>query len=174
MSASRASRSYLALNVALSLARGLPFFRWKASPRRASGYWRWGKSGRLVASSSGSVAHLPDLNQQTINQFGDVLLAFPNGFCLDVEGKVIPRLDIASLGNDLARRDEDAGGKVIGFRDLVNQLPEKGVNQVERVLQSGYPAGTVHDLPFVIVVLPRSEAYSRFPEIAPSPAKDGE
>lgn len=135
-------------------------------------YWRWGKNGRLVANSVGRIVQLPQLGQHALNQLGDVLLAFPNGFCLDVEGKVVPRLDISSVGDDLARRDEDAGGKLTGFCDLVNHLPKQAGNEVERVLHDGDRPGVVHDLPFVIVVLPRSEAYSRFPEIAPSSAKD--
>ncbi|TDR34695.1 hypothetical protein [Aquamicrobium defluvii] len=130
--------------------------------------------GQRVTNSRGVRAYLPQFSQGTFNDLADVLLCFPNGFSLEVVGKTVSRFDISRLGENLLGREDHRRGEIGSVSALVKHLPENCVNQVERVLDGGEPAGTVHDLPFVIVILPIDEAYSRFPEIAPSSAKDGQ
>ncbi len=165
MPASRVQR-WAVLNAALSIARGLPFvWHTGCKARRRSAFDI--SQPRLVVGSSGSITHLPEFAQDTLNQAGNVLLRYPHGFFLQFVGKVIPWFDISCVGKNLLGRDEQARGKVLRFGALVNKLPENGANEVERVLDDCQTPGEVHDLPFVMIVLPIAEAYARFPEIAP-------
>lgn len=129
----------------------------------------WG-AWRTALSSLGRLAFCPKLSKEMINQLGDVLLAFPRGFGLHVVGKVVPRLDISRLGENLMRRDDQARDEVPRIVELANKLPENCVDQIERMLDNSEP-GAIHNLPFVVLVLPVDEAYASFPELFPELAQ---
>lgn len=138
-----------------------------------SGLLRWGHSGRVVMDlTDGSIGILPDLDDATISDFRKILDAFPDGLCLHVVGDAIGKVCVLGICDDVREH----------AKDILSELhvPASGLGELDQDLgeaesaEDGAAGCDLHDGSFVIVVLPIDEAYSRFPEIAPSPAKDGQ
>lgn len=127
----------------------------------ASNVYRWGGNGRFFADCSGSIGVAPDLNDATISDFRKILDSFPYGVCLNIVGNLIREIRVLSIGDNPVEGIQDVGSEGhVTASDLGEFQQDLGQSEG---CESTTGGGNLHDIPFVIAVLPRSVADSIFP-----------
>lgn len=178
--------SFLSINMAMSIVRGIPFF-WRTG-RDVQGFSRAGTAPYIRRwNGKSKIYHyegpeftgqlpgrIPQLDQQLISQFREIALSFTHGVCFRLEGNTIWEMRVIPASDHLIEGGKQSLGKEPVVAPISGKIDENSRQSVGDDLPSGVEGVAGHSGPFVIAVLPLSEAYARFPEIAPSSAKDGQ